>query len=305
MSMDSVRFTVFTPVYNRRHTIHRVFDSLMRQTCKDFEWLVIDDGSTDDLEPLIREYAEKADFPVRYYYKENGGKHTAINMAYGLMETPYFTILDSDDAFTDTAVENMIRGWASIPAEKREQYWSVVGHSVDSQTGERVGELFPENINDPGVEPHVVGEKTAALSTAILRQYPFPEPKGTNFVTEAVVWNKINRVYKQYYINADFRIYYQNEPDSLTLAWYRDHVQEGYLSNFIWKQSVINDVGLHGVREWRTLFQYTFYGTMANKTFREIVGGLQKPLYRFCSAVLYLPARALRGLRRITGKNKQ
>lgn len=300
--MADVRFTVFTPVYNRRHTIHRVFDSLMRQTCMDFEWLVIDDGSTDDLKPLIDEYAEKAPFPVRYYYKENGGKHTATNMAYGLMHTPYFTILDSDDAFTETAVEKMLAGWDAIPSEERERYWSVVGHCINAEDGKLIGELFPENCNESDAPVQTVGDKTAALRTDIMTRYPYPEPKGTTFVTEAVVYNKIEKLYKQYYINDTLKVVYLNEPDSLTLAWYRDHVEEGYISNFVWKQSILNDVGIHSKTDLFSLFQYTFYGVMAKKRFAEIVGGLSSPLCRAGSALLYIPAKLVRLLRRIRAK---
>ena len=148
MAENNLRFTVFTPVYNRKHTIHRGFESLMRQTVKNFEWLIIDDGSTDDLKPLIDEYIEKADFPIRYVYKENGGKHTATNMAYKLMETEYFTILDSDDALTDDAVEKMLSMWDKIPESERSKYWSVVGHCINSESREIIGEYFPEEIND-------------------------------------------------------------------------------------------------------------------------------------------------------------
>ena len=94
---DRPDVTVFTPVFNRKHTIDRPFDSLMRQTCKDFEWLVIDDGSTDGIKETIDIFAEKADFSVRYSFKENGGKHTAMNMAAGLARGGYFLVLDSDD----------------------------------------------------------------------------------------------------------------------------------------------------------------------------------------------------------------
>ena len=82
-------------------------------------------------------------------------------------------------------------------------------------------------------------------------------------------------------------------------------MQEGYLSNFIWKQSVINDMGLHGVRDLRTLVQYTFYGTMCGKKFSEIVGGLHKPLYRIGSAVLFVPAKLLSLYRKRSNKSKQ
>ncbi len=303
--MSDLRFTVFTPVYNRRHTIHRVFDSLMRQSTKDFEWLVIDDGSTDNIKPLIDEYAEKADFKVRYYYKENGGKHTATNMAYTLMETEYFTILDSDDAFTDDAVEKMLAAWDAIPEGDRALYWSVVGHCINSETRELIGELFPDGINefdDVRKSASIKGDKTAALRTDVMKKFPYPEPEGTNFVTESVVYNKIEKEYKQYYFNDILKIVYY-EPDSLTIAWYRDHVKEGYVSNFVWKQSIINDVGIKSIKDYFILFQYTFYGVMSNKKLGEITSGINKGFYRFICTLLYVPAKAIRAIRSKRGVN--
>lgn len=81
--------TVFTPAYNRAHTLRRAFESLKKQTCKDFEWLIIDDGSSDGTIELIEELKEEADFPVRYYWKENGGRHTAVNYSYQFLRTKY------------------------------------------------------------------------------------------------------------------------------------------------------------------------------------------------------------------------
>jgi len=303
MAENSIRFTVFTPAYNRKHTIHRVFDSLMRQSVKDFVWLVIDDGSKDDLKPLIDEYQKKADFPVRYYYKENGGKHTATNLAYKLMDTEYFTILDSDDAFTDDAVEKMLAAWDAIPESEKDKYWSVVGHCINSETKEIIGEYFPEGINefsDEQKRASVKGDKTAALRTDVMKKYPFPEPEGTTFVTESVVYNKVEKDYKQFYFNDILKIVYY-ESDSLTIAWYRDHVKEGYVSNFVWKQSVINDVGVNSLKEYFILFQYTFYGVMSNKKFSEITGGLDKGFYKAICALLFLPAKAVKLLRKLRG----
>ncbi len=298
--MKNIRITVFTPVYNRRHTIHRVFDSLMQQTVKDFEWLIVDDGSTDNIKPLIDEYIEKADFPVRYYYKENGGKHTATNLAYTLTNTEYFTILDSDDAFLCDAIEKMLKAWDSVPSNEKDRYWAVVGHCVDSKTGEIVGELFPDGINsfdDDRRREAVKGEKISAQRTEIVKKYPFPEPKGTNFITESIVYNKIERDYRQYYVNDFFRVYYTDEPDSLTVAWYRDHVEEGYVSNFVWKQSIINDVGIKHLKDYFILFQYTFYGVMCKKTFSEITSGIGNGFYRAICALLFVPAKVFRTLR--------
>ena len=173
---------------------------------------------------------------------------------------------------------------------------------MDSLTGERIGSLFSENANDLSRprEP-IVGEKTAAIRTDIARRFPFPEPEGTTFVTESVVWAKVDQHYRQYLLNADFRIYYQNEPDSLTVAWYRDHVQQGYVSNFIWKQSMLNDTRMSTAQTLKTIGQYTFYGVTAGRPTGKILSGLDCKTYRFVCALLILPSKVVRFLRRFRG----
>ncbi len=299
--MSSKRITVLTPVYNRKHTIHRAFDSLMRQTFHEFEWLVIDDGSTDGIQEIIDDYKKTAFFPVSYYYKENGGKHTAINMAYQLMKTEYYVILDSDDALADNALERMLFHWDSIPEEKKQDYWCVVGLCADSKDLSIVGDKFPEGINsseNPRLSAKSVsGEKQGCLRLDISKKYPFPEPPGTTFITECIVWNKIDKDYKQYYVNDIFRIYYMDEPDSLTLAWYKNHVGEGYVSNFYWKLSTLNDVGVTRISDLRLFLEVAYYGAMAGRRSGEILKSIEKKKYRAAEVLFILPAKLLKATR--------
>ena len=140
--------TVFTPAYNRAHTLRRAFNSLKAQTCKDFEWLIIDDGSTDGTSELVERLQEEADFPIRYYWKENGGRHTAVNYSYQFLQTKYVVTLDSDDELTPNAVELMRRTWNSIPKERYDHIWCVSGREMDANTLQLVGEPYPEGINE-------------------------------------------------------------------------------------------------------------------------------------------------------------
>ena len=289
-----IRLTVFTPVYNRIHTIHRPFKSLMKQTCKNFEWLVIDDGSTDGLEERIDEYAKSADFPVRYYYKKNGGKHTAMNMAYGLMKGEYFVVLDSDDALTENCVDTVLKLWDGIAEADRGGYWCVTGLCVDAENGKTIGGEYPEGINgspDPKKLASLVpGDKTGCLKTAVARLYPFPEPEGTTFITESVVSNKIDKKYKQYYSNAILKTVFLNEPDSLCVSWYKNHIAEGYVSNYIWKLSVLNDVGITSKSDLKLFFTVSYYGLMAGKSSREILKSVENKKHRAFAALCILPA---------------
>lgn len=291
--LSPYKLTVFTPAYNRRKTIHRAFESLMAQTCKDFEWLIVDDGSSDNLKELIDEYRKTADFPIRYYYKKNGGKHTAINYSYRLTDSDYYLIVDSDDAVMPDTVKTFLNYWESFTPEQREKYWCVVGLCKDGDTGEVVGDRFPDGINDAqnprSLAAGVKGEKSSCMRTEVLKQFPFPEPKGTNFITESIVWNKIDKQYRQYYVNDVVRVYYQNEPDSLITSWYKNHIKEGYVSNYYWMKSNLND-GCGSLKSKTvTVLRMAYYGCVCGKGRKEISSDIEsRPARAFYNTIFWV-----------------
>lgn len=200
-------FTIFTPTYNRAHLLPRAYKSLLEQTFRDFEWIVIDDGSTDNTAELVRQWQREADFPIRYYWQENSGKHVAHNRAVQLAQGRLFVVLDSDDWLVSNALERVLHHWVSIPASKRDEYVAVVGLYV-YPSGEIVGTRFPEDIMDANAITirtiyKVEGDKFGVNRTDVLREYPFPEDLG-HFVTEALVWRRIALKYKERYVNEVF-----------------------------------------------------------------------------------------------------
>ena len=120
--MELGKITVFTPTYNRANSLGRVYDSLCQQTYRNFEWIVIDDGSSDGTEEVIRQYKSNANFPIYYIYQENSGKHVAINRAVERTDSEFFIIADSDDAFKPEALKTFIDAWNAIPDEKKENF---------------------------------------------------------------------------------------------------------------------------------------------------------------------------------------
>ena len=111
--------TVFTPAYNRAYSIHLCYESLLRQTSKDFVWLVVDDGSSDETAQLISEWQKRDNgFEIKYVYKQNGGMHTAHNTAYENIDTELNVCIDSDDYMTDDAVEKIVNFWQENGNEK-------------------------------------------------------------------------------------------------------------------------------------------------------------------------------------------
>lgn len=191
-----MRFTVFTPCYNRAYIIKNLYNSLQRQTFRDFEWLVIDDGSTDGTNQLFEKIlSENPFFPIRYIKTENGGKHRAINRGVLEAEGELFFIVDSDDYLTDDALSIADRVERSIPTADKQSFAGICGQK--GKTYEHgVGSTYSGNdflditmLERP--QYNITGDKAEIFYTDILRKYPFPEFEGENFVTECVVWDQI------------------------------------------------------------------------------------------------------------------
>ena len=140
-------FTVFTPTFNRAHTLHRVYTSLCEQTFTDFEWLVVDDGSEDDTQALITKLKKEAPFPVRYKKQQNSGKHVAINHGVILARGAFFIIADSDDEFLPDALQILYDEWMRGDPHQREKFTGITGLCV-SADNQIMGNSFPEDLLD-------------------------------------------------------------------------------------------------------------------------------------------------------------
>ena len=215
-------FTVFTPTFNRAHTLHRVFDSLVAQTHRDFEWIVVDDGSSDGTQQLIQQWKAIADFPILYTLQPNSGKHIAFNKGVALAQGDLFLPIDSDDAFLPDALEKMLYWWQQIPAPDRAQFTGVVT-LCQYENGDICGDLFAKhpldtNALDLSHKYKKRGECWGFHRTEVLKQYPFPADKAVRFVPENIVWDAIANRYKIRCINEPLRIFYQDSGNQITKA---------------------------------------------------------------------------------------
>src|SRR4051812_21992642 len=122
MSLDQYRFTVFTATYNRVGTLHRVYDSLLKQTFKDFEWIIVDDGSTDKTRELVENWQQTASFPIRYFWQKNQHKKTAFNKGVIEAKGKLFLNADNDDEFASNTLETFYYHWKNIPENEREDF---------------------------------------------------------------------------------------------------------------------------------------------------------------------------------------
>ncbi|WP_328305099.1 glycosyltransferase family A protein [Actinomycetospora sp. NBC_00405] len=213
------QFTVFTASYNRAHTLPRVYASLQAQTLRDFEWLIVDDGSTDGTAELVAGWAAEADFPIRYLVQDHGGKHKAANLGAREAHGELFLPLDSDDECRPEALERFAAHWAGIPESQRAGFSGVTA-LCDDQHGEIVGSRFPFDPTDSDAleiryRYRVTGEKWGFHTTTARRQFPAPEMAGQPNVPESIIWNRISRRYRTRFVNEVLRTYHVGE-DSIT-----------------------------------------------------------------------------------------
>ncbi|MCB5362499.1 glycosyltransferase family 2 protein [Pusillimonas sp. CC-YST705] len=212
-------FTVMTPTFNRAHTLGRVFESLLAQTGVDFEWLVVDDGSTDNTAQEVAQWQQHAPFPVRYVWQPNRHKKAAFNHGVREARGSWLVALDSDDALEADALAQMQAVIASLPTERQAVFFAVTGLCARPD-GRIVGDLFPKDGMDASVldmvfRYRVAGEKFGCMRTEVLRRFPFPEDV-PGFVPESLVWRAIARAgYLSRHVNQVFRVYHDSG-DSLS-----------------------------------------------------------------------------------------
>lgn len=213
--------TVFTPTYNRAHLLPRLYESLCRQSSKDFLWLLIDDGSTDDTKEWIEKWKEEGKIEIEYSYKENGGMHTGHNAAYRLIKTELNVCIDSDDYMPDDAIEKIMKEWDNI-ADKS-NIAGIIGLDAD-KNGEIIGTKIPENLTKGSLmdlynKHKVKGDKKLVLRTDIVREYPeYPEYEGEKLVPLGILYMMMGRDYDFVYKNEVYCIVeYQEEGSSHTI----------------------------------------------------------------------------------------
>lgn len=202
-------FTIITATYNRARLLARVFRSLESQTFRDFEWIVVDDGSTDETRVIVEGFAKQARFPVTYVNQRNSGKHVAVNAGVRLARGYFIGILDSDDRYTANALESCWLQWQNIPEEKRKLFVGLTGLCA-TEGGCIVGDRFPANqLDSDPIECQtyfrIKGDKKGFQRAEVLRRFPFPEDLG-RFVTEGIVWNRISSHFKTRYINETWAV---------------------------------------------------------------------------------------------------
>ena len=229
--------TIFTPAYNRAYTLNLCYESMLRQTSKDFKWLIVDDGSTDNTRELVDSWMEIDNgFDIEYIYKENGGMHTAHNVAYENINTELNMCIDSDDYLTDDAIEKILNFWK---VNKSEKYGGIIALDI-FRNGEVIGKMLPNKksiaYNDY-YEFGGKGDKKVIYRTDVMRKYPpYPEYKDEKFV---------GLCYKYLLADQEYPLLILNEPVCIV-----EYLEDGSTNN-IFKQFINNPKGYIFLRKER------------------------------------------------------
>ena len=233
--MNDFLLTIFTPTYNRAHTIVRTYESMRKQTCQKFVWLIIDDGSEDGTRSLVEQWIkDDNDFEIRYIYKENGGMHTAHNTAYENIDTDLNMCIDSDDCLAIDAVEGIYAKWNQI---KEGNYAGIIGLDADMQ-GNIIGTDFPEGMKETTLTGYYAqggkGDKKLVYRTEIIKKYPaYPVFDGEKYFGLDYKYRIIDQTYKLAVLNDVLcNVEYQQNGSSATM----------------WKQYLYNPKGFAALR---------------------------------------------------------
>ncbi|MDO4333570.1 MAG: glycosyltransferase family A protein [Eubacteriales bacterium] len=218
--------TVFTPAYNRAHTLPRTYESLIAQDCKDFVWMIIDDGSTDNTAELVREWKKQnSGFEIIYIYKENGGMHTAHNVAYENIVTELNVCIDSDDVLAEGAVRKISEKWKAVG---KRNYAGIIGLDADFE-GTIIGSGFPEGMLETTLTGYYagggLGDKKLVYRTDVIKQYPpYPVFEGEKYVALAYKYRLIDQQYKLAVLD-DVLCNVEYQADGSSGTMYRQYLQ--------------------------------------------------------------------------------
>ena len=215
--------TVFTPTYNRAYTLPKLYNSLCRQTSGDFMWLIVDDGSTDNTEELIKGWQEENKILIEYHKQSNGGKMRAHNLGVKLCNSELFFCVDSDDYIPDVAIEHIIDFWNEHT--DRNNIAGIIGYRyvIDNENDKNPKILSRFGVDYPVTDQELTnrgfkGDNAKIFRTDIIRQYPFPEIEGEKFISEVSAFDRIWQDYKMFLMD-----------EAVTTSLY---LPDGYSKNF-------------------------------------------------------------------------
>lgn len=263
--------TVLTPSYNRGYCLSFLYNSLKQQSSIDFEWIIVDDGSTDNTEGLVQQWlTDHNQFQMSYRKKNNGGKHTAINLGVKFAKGQFVFIVDSDDTLTKDAIEKVIEWCQEI--DNQMDFIGVSG-CRGHKDGTRIGD-FPyskEYIDATNIERYrykLMGDKAEIYRTRVLQEHPFPVYPGERFLGEGAVWDELAHQGYKLRWHRDIIYLCEYQEDGLTKN-YIEHVRSSFQGFSLVKKNAYKYYPFP--YNWQSLISYVSTSRLCCKSKHEIM----------------------------------
>lgn len=266
--MDSkILISILTPTFNRAEKLIELYNSLLNQSNHKFNWIIIDDGSIDNTKEVVDQFNTNK-FAVNYYYKENGGKHTAHNLGLDFINTELTMVVDSDDILTKDAVQSIYDEWLPV----KDKGLCGVSFLKSDKKGNISGLEFPNNnfignFIDIRINRNDISEKAEIWVTDILRKYPFPVFEGEKYVGEGAIWSSIAKKYDMLFVNKIIYIY-EYEQSGLTLSGRRLRIKNPFGGIFAAKVALSKEFKMS--MKIKKMILYICYGFFAKLSIREM-----------------------------------
>lgn len=203
--MENSKLTIFTPVYNRADKIVNLYKSLVMQTITDFIWMIVDDGSSDNIDDIIESFIKESNLNIKYYKQKNQGKHVAHNFAVKHCNTDFFVCVDSDDTLLPYAVEDILKyidvNRVNLNDNSICGILAYRGYSDKNKIGEYPNDLSPSSLNELYYYKGMSGDTLLVFKTNVIKEFPFPVFKNENFLRESISYDLIDISYKYLILN--------------------------------------------------------------------------------------------------------
>lgn len=284
--------TVFTPTYNRKNELTNLYNSLLEQDYRDFEWLVVDDGSTDETRKYLKQLKKEEKININYIYKENGGKQSAYNKGLDYAKGEIFLCIDSDDILKKNILSSIAKDFEKVKKNKKIGGIAYIQGYINDRD-KIIGTSFPNdnqeiNYFDIYHKQKVKGDKLIVLKTNVAKEYYFPLIEGEKFVPEALIFNRISRKYNFIVKN--------------TIAAYKEYLNEGYSNNYFnlvkrnplgnmlyFKELYLLEKNIYNV------YGYILFGIYGKVKFHDI---LQEHQAKILIILLYIPVFIISKIRK-------
>lgn len=267
--MNNVSLSIVTPAYNRARLLPRCYESLCAQTCLDFEWIIVNDGSSDDTEKVMKGF-QANDFPIFCISKSNGGKHTALNATHAHIHGEYVLILDSDDYLVPTAVEQVLLGWQRYSENQEIGMVIFLKGSTENMPNCKAAEKDEYKPVDNSNYKRICirsGDCCEVVRSMLFKKYSFPVFEGERFVAEGALWDRVSDESKCVYINKVIYICEYLE-DGLTKSGRGMFIRNPHGGMFT------SNLGMRRKHRFQVRFKngllYTSYGFFAKKSISQM-----------------------------------